>query len=194
MFRSLIVTLLAATTSLVSAMAQTPGNIVTGKVTDENGEPLAGVNVVLRGTLTGDATNLDGNFTVKLGQRASAVLDFSYIGFASESRTVTSGTKNLLVVMKEDASLNEAVVQGYGRVQKKEDLVGSVYQVNSKDLENKPLTRVENLLEGMVPGLIIQPNNDSPTSVRTRYQVRIRGDASLSASNEPLWLVDGVPI
>ncbi len=194
MFRSLIVTLLAATTSLVSAMAQTPGNIVTGKVTDENGEPLAGVNVVLRGTLTGDATNLDGNFTVKLGQRASAVLDFSYIGFASESRTVTSGTKNLLVVMKEDASLNEAVVQGYGRVQKKENLVGSVYQVNSKDLENKPLTRVENLLEGMVPGLIIQPNNDSPTSVRTRYQVRIRGDASLSASNEPLWLVDGVPI
>ena len=102
----------------------------------------------------------------------------------------------LNVLMISDNTIDEVVVQGaYGTAQKRSDLVGSVFQVSAKQLETLPATRIDNLLGGLVPGLSIDPNTDSATgSVRTRYNTRVRGNASLSASNEPLWIVDGTPM
>ena len=103
--------------------------------------------------------------------------------------------KTIKIKLESDTEIGEVVVTGYGVVQRREDLVGSAYQVSSKKLELMPVSRVDNLLDGMVPGMQVSKGfNNSDESMRARLTVRIRGDASLSASNEPLWVVDGAPI
>ena len=98
-------------------------------------------------------------------------------------------------LMDNAQSLGDVVVIGaYGTAQKRSDQVGSAYQVNAKDLQNMPQMRLDKMLDGLVPGVKIDINSDSPDNSRPRYNVRVRGDASLSASNEPLWIVDGSPL
>lgn len=177
----------------LNGKAQSQGRIW-GRVTDEQGEPLVGVSVVIKGTSTGSTTGTTGYYNLSLGNRDKAIITFSYVGMKSRDIPVTGTTKELNVRLQSDTNIDAVVIQGYGRVQKREDLVGSAYQVNTKDLEFKPLARIDNILDGMVPGMSVQPNADYPSTVRTRNNIRIRGEASLSASNEPLWIVDGVPI
>jgi TonB-linked SusC/RagA family outer membrane protein len=188
-----LIALSCAIVSAITVMAQ-GSSVISGIVTDSAGEPLVGVNIVIKGAPTGVATDIDGKYEISIGNRSSAVITFSYVGMKNMSVNVTGETKVLNVKMEEDNSLDAVIIQGYGRIQKKDDMVGSAYQVNSKDFEYKPLTRIDNILDGMVPGLSIEPNTDSPTTTRTRYNTRIRGEASLSASNEPLWIIDGVPV
>lgn len=168
--------------------------LLKGRVVDEQGVPLIGVSVFVKGTSIGTTTDTEGNYTLSLGDRTQVVVTFSYVGMKTRNMTVADSMEMLNVRMQSDTDIDAVIVQGYGRVQKREDLVGSAFQVNAKDLEFKPVTRLDNILDGMVPGMAIQPNTDGPTSVRSRYDIRIRGEASLSASNEPLWIVDGVPI
>lgn len=168
--------------------------LLKGRVVDEQGVPLIGVSVFIKGTSLGTTTDTEGNYTLSLGDRTRVVVTFSYVGMKTRNITVADSMEMLNVRMQNDTDIDAVIVQGYGRVQKREDLVGSAFQVNAKDLEFKPVTRLDNILDGMVPGMAIQPNSDGPTSVRSRYDIRIRGEASLSASNEPLWIVDGVPI
>lgn len=168
---------------------------ITGQVIDEQGVPLIGVSVYIKGSSVGTTSDTSGKFAISIGKRQSAVLVFSYVGMKSREVAVSQTTRNLAYVrMKSDTSIDAVIVQGYGRIQTREDLVGSAYQVNAKDLEFKPVTRIDNILDGMVPGMTIQPNTDSPSTTRTRYNIRVRGEASLSASNEPLWIIDGVPV
>lgn len=171
---------------------------VSGVVTNEQGEPLIGANVIIDGTNQGKSTNDKGEYVIDItgdvGQKT--VLKFYYIGMKDASRTLvlSSSTLRLNVKMLSDTHIEEIIVQGYGRTQNNEDLIGSAFQVNAADLEFKPLSRVDNLLDGLVPGMSIEPNADYPGSPQTRYNTRVRGEASLSASNEPLWIIDGVPI
>lgn len=183
--------LVVLTLTSVAAMSQT---IIQGTVKDVKGDPLIGVNVMLKGYSTGVSTDVDGRYSISLGDRESAELVFSYVGMTTQVLVVRRSTSTLDVTMKEDNEIESAVILGYGRVQKKEDMVGSAFQVNSEDLELKPVSRIDNLLDGLVPGLTIEPNADYPSSTRTRYNTRIRGEASLSASNEPLWIIDGVAV
>lgn len=176
-----------------SVSAQTQGRL-TGRVVDEQGVPLIGVSVFIRGTSIGTTTDTKGNYVLLLGDRKKAVVTFSYVGMKNRDITVTDAMPKLDVRMQSDTDIDAVIVQGYGRVQKREDLVGSAFQVNAKDLEYKPMSRIDNILDGMVPGMSVQSNVDFPSTVRSRNNVRIRGEASLSASNEPLWIVDGVPI
>lgn len=169
--------------------------LVTGQVIDQDGSPLVGVTVYIKGTLRGVVTNIDGNFAIKTGAIKSLYLVFSFVGMKQQEVLTESGAK-LKVVMHEDKQLiDDVVVRGaYGTAQKRSDMVGSAYQVTTKQLETLPSARVDLLLDGLVPGIQIEPNTDSPASIRSRYNVRVRGSASLSASNEPLWIVDGTPI
>lgn len=178
----------------LSGWAQPADNNLTGRVVDEQGEPLIGVSVYIRGTSVGTTTDIDGTYTLPLGNRQKAMISFSYVGMKSQDISISNSQRKLDAKMQSDTDLETVIVQGYGRVQKREDLVGSAFQINAKDMEFKPATRLENILDGMIPGLTIDPNTDGADAVRSRMNIRIRGEASLGASNEPLWIIDGVPV
>ena len=164
-----------------------------GRVIDDNKEPLIGVNVVQKGTSNGTVTDMDGNFSLRISQNSTLV--FSYIGFEKQER-VWDGTSEMSIILREDAAMLEDVIiiGAYGTVQKKSDMVGSAFQVNSDKIRTLPAARVDNLLEGIVPGLQVLPNSDDPSSTKQRLNLRVRGEGSMSASNEPLWIVDGVRV
>lgn len=164
-----------------------------GNVKDIQGESLIGVNVVQKGTTNGTVTDIEGDFTIKVP--ANTTIVFSYIGFEKQER-VWDGKSSMQVTLQEDvAMLDDVVVIGaYGTVQKRTDMVGSAFQVNSDRIETLQVGRVDNLLEGIVPGLQVMPNSDDASSTKQRMNLRVRGEGSMSASNEPLWIVDGTRI
>ena len=176
-------------------MPLSAADVVKGIVLDSEGEPLIGATVQEKGTQNKTITNIDGHYTLTITGELPVTLVFSYIGMKTLSRSINS-TDEITVRLQEDAStIKDVVIVGaYGTMQKRSDLVGSAYQVTSKDLENLPALRVDQMLEGLVPGLTIQANTDTPGSVRPRFNTRIRGDGSMSASNEPLWIIDGMPL
>lgn len=161
-----------------------------GTVTDKaSGQPLPGVNVVVQGTTNGTSTDFDGNYTLNNVKRGDRIV-FSYIGF-KEIVVEYSGEATLSQSMEEDISqLQEVVVQvGYGTVKKK-DATGSLATVTAKDFNKGANITTENLLQGRVAGLTINTSG-APGS---GSEIRIRGGASLFASNDPLIVVDGLPI
>lgn len=151
--------------------------------------PLPGVNVVVQGTTNGTSTDMEGKFQIK-GLQNNNVLVFSYIGFADQTVTYT-GQQTISVTMAEDANtLQEVVVQvGYGSVRKK-DATGAVEVIGQKDFNRGNNVTVENQLNGRVAGLTINQNGAPGAG----SQIRIRGGASLNASNDPLIVIDGLPI
>ena len=176
-------------------MPLSAADVVKGIVVDPQGEPLIGVTVQEKGTQNKTITNVEGRYALTVKGELPVTLVFSYIGMKTVSRSISS-TDEVRIRLEEDAStIKDVVIVGaYGTMQKRSDLVGSAYQVTSKDLENLPALRVDQMLEGLVPGLTIQANTDTPGSVRPRFNTRIRGDGSMSASNEPLWIIDGMPL
>lgn len=167
---------------------------ISGFVTDEGDEGLPMATITVGESGKGMLCDANGRFTITLTKKPS-VLNFSYVGMEKQSVKVDETTKTLVVKLKSKNQLKEVVIEGgYGLAQKRSDMVGSAYQVKSKDLENLPMGRIDKLLDGLVPGVTVEPNSDSPGSPRTRYNIRVRGDASLAASNEPLWIIDGVPV
>lgn len=176
------------------AADQAHDDVVAGTVLDTNGDPLAGVTIQQRGTQNKTVTDIEGRYTIRLKAGAARTLTFSYVGMTTQ--TLAAKGSILRVVMKEDAnSLQDVVVVGaYGTAQKRSDLVGSAYQVNADQLKGLPQQRLDVMLDGLIPGVKIDPNTNDPGSPRTRYEVRVRGEASLTASNEPLWVIDGTPM
>lgn len=167
---------------------------VTGTVKADDGELLVGVFVTIKGTKISSQTDLDGVFSIQAPPSGKTyTLVFQYLGMkTTEVMVKEAGRVN--VVMKSDNQLDGSVIVGaYGTKQRREDLVGSAFQVNSEKLKDKPKARIDDLLTGLVPGMSIAPNADYASSTRTRYETRIRGSASLSASSEPIWIIDGVP-
>ncbi|MFB9104612.1 SusC/RagA family TonB-linked outer membrane protein [Algibacter miyuki] len=183
-----------ASKSILSQLLQNLLDI-SGVVSDESGQPIASVTLVLKNDPTKwSITDFDGNFSIE-GIPEGSIVKISSMGFLDQELVVTtSWFKN--IVLKEDIqSLDEVIVtSNYGTTQKKSNLVSSAYQIKSKDIANLPQQRVDKLLEGIIPGLELNPQSNGATSSRPRYSVTIRGKASLTASNEPLWIVDGVPI
>jgi len=169
-----------------SVLAQ---NALSGNVTDGvSGLPLPGVSVSVQGTTNGASTDFDGNFQLS-GVKNGDVISFSFLGFLTQTVTY-SGQKNLAIKLQEDASqLEEVVVVGYGTVKKK-DATGAVEVISSKNFNRGMNTTAENLLNGRVAGLTITTNG-APGS---GSDIRIRGGASLGASNDPLIVIDGLPI
>ncbi|WP_084708618.1 SusC/RagA family TonB-linked outer membrane protein [Hymenobacter norwichensis] len=162
---------------------------VTGRVVDAKGEGLPGVTVVVKGTTLGASSAPDGSFTLNVP--ANSTLVFSFVGFVRKEVPVTGAASNLTVNMVEDAkSLDEVVVVGYG-TQKKSDLTGSVSSVSSEDFNVGPQLSPQQLIQGKMAGVNISQNSGKPGGSNT---VRIRGGTSLTGSNDPLYVIDGVPI
>jgi len=171
----------------ISAFAQE--RVVTGKVTDsKDGSPLSGVTVQVKGTKNATQTAPDGSFKIKVSSD-DAILVLSSVGFAKQEVAASASPVSVRLVQT-NAALNEVVVVGYGSVKKK-DLTGSVSTVTSKDFQKGSVTSPEQLIAGKVAGVSITSNGGQPGSGSV---IRIRGGASLNASNDPLIVVDGVPL
>ena len=168
-----------------------PPLIITGAVLDENGEPLPGVSVVLKGTAKGVHTDKDGKFTITVDDPSNnAVLVFSSIGMKTQEVIIGRQTKINLKMKPETIGLNEVVAVGYGLV-RKSDLTGSVAKVTMDDASEKPATSFEQLLQGKASGVQITSNTGAPGG---GISFSIRGVTSISGSNQPLIVIDGYPI
>lgn len=164
-------------------------NSVSGVVVDSNGEPITGVNVLVKGTLNGAITNIDGFYNLSAVESGSTLV-FSFIGFTSQE-ILYNGQSRLDLVMVDDIELlGEVVVIGYGAV-KKEDLTGSVAVVKP-DLGGRGMApNPQDVLIGKIPGVQVVSSGGSPSGGAV---IRIRGGSSLSANNDPLIVVDGIPL
>ncbi|MGQ1889040.1 SusC/RagA family TonB-linked outer membrane protein [Thermophagus sp. OGC60D27] len=163
--------------------------MVTGVVTDaDTGGPLPGVTVVKKGTFQGVITQIDGSYSINVSPED--VLVFSFVGYKSVEETV--GDKQVINIALEPdmLGLEEVVVIGYGTV-KKGDATGAVNVVTSKDFNKGSITSAQELMVGKSAGAIVTPGGGAPGSGAT---IRIRGGSSLNASNDPLIIVDGVPL
>lgn len=172
-------------------MAQSK-SLVTGVVTDKTGEPLPGVTVAIQGTATGGYTNIDGEYSISVDNKdgESVVFSISFIGFVTKQVETTVGVP-LTVVLEEDLqNLDELVVVGYD-VQKKSHLTGSIAKMETHGIENVPTSRADQILQGRIAGVQVQ-NNTSEVGVES--SINIRGIGSISASSQPLIIVDGFPV
>lgn len=161
---------------------------VHGYVDDELGEPLIGATVMEKGTSNGTATDIDGKFTLNVEPNATLVV--SYIGY-DPVEVAVNGKTDIKVTMKENATmLAETVVIGYGSV-KKSDATGSVAIVKPDEVEAGLATSAQDLLVGASPGVVVTTDGGNPSGGAS---IQIRGGASLAASNEPLIVIDGVPM
>lgn len=186
MLRSLLVLLVAMALS-ATAMAQSR-RTVSGTVVDELGEPMIGVTVQVLGTSVGVSTDFDGNFTLAVPEGATQ-LELSYIGY--RKAVIEIATEKLNIAMEPDTqALEEVVVIGYG-VQKKDDLTGSISTIGAKDFNQGVISSPEELINGKIAGVKITNTGGSPNSSSS---IRVRGGASLNASNDPLVVLDGVPM
>ena len=162
---------------------------ITGTVTDESGQPLPGVTVVITGTTLGTATNKDGVYSLT-NIPDNATLKFSFVGMRTEEVIVGNQT-NIDVTMAVDAiGLDEVIAVGYGTA-KRSDLTGSVGSVGKETISDRPVMSIDQSLQGRVAGVSVSQLNHEPGETTT---IRIRGGNSLSASNSPLWVVDGYPV
>lgn len=161
---------------------------VSGNVTDPSGEPLIGASVMSTGSAVGTATDIDGNYTITVEPNGS--LTFSYVGFNSQTIAV-DGRSTINVTLSENSVvLDEVVAIGYGTV-KKSDATGSVATVKPSEIEAGLATSAQDLLVGASPGVVVTTDGGNPSG---GAKIQIRGGASLSASNEPLIVIDGVPM
>ena len=180
------VTILVLMTMALPALAQRI--TVHGTVVDELGDALIGATVMEKGTNNGTAADIDGNFELNVPSNATLVI--SYVGYDPMDVAV-NGRTELNVVMKENATmLKETVVIGYGTV-KKSDATGSIAMVMPDEVEAGISTSAQDLLTGASPGVVVTSSGGSPEGGAT---IRIRGGASLNASNDPLIVLDGVPL
>ena len=162
---------------------------LSGRVTDHStGEPLPGVTVVVKGTTIGTITNFDGEYTLVVDKEA--IIQFSYIGYATTEQRVGAATRLDIALKVDIAQLEEVVVIGYGQV-KKGDATGAVTSVSSADFNQGATSSPQDLIMGKVAGLRIQTEGGAPGSAA---KIRIRGGSSMSASNDPLIVIDGMPI
>ena len=163
------------------------GYTVQGTVNDQLG-PVIGAAVVEQGTSNGTSTGIDGGYSLTV-TGPSAMVEISCIGYVSQ--TFEAAAVPDVVVLKEDSEyLDEVVVIGYGTV-RKDDVTGSVAAVKADDINRGTVVNTQDMLKGKVPGLLVTPGDGGPGS---GSRIRIRGSASLNASNDPLIVIDGVPI
>ena len=161
--------------------------MIKGKVTDTNGDPIIAANVFVQGSTIGTVTDMDGNYSLSVPK--GSVVRFSYIGYVDQEFTITE-SKIVDVQMKEDVkTLDELVVIGYGAV-KRRDVTTAVSTVSTEDLLERPIISAAQAIQGKAAGVqVIQPNGQPGAGM----VVRVRGNTSITASNDPLYVVDGIP-
>lgn len=166
-----------------------PQQRVRGKVVDQEGMPLLGATVVVKGTSMGTTANVDGEFTINAP--AGAVLEVSFVGYKTKEVEVGADDYIEVTMEAEMGELNEVVLVGYGS-NKKKDIIGSVGVVEMENIQTQaPTVNVDQALQGQVPGVYIAGSNGQPGAPA---RIRIRGTTSLWGSNQPLYVIDGIPV
>ena len=159
---------------------------ITGKVQDANGEPLIGASVLEKGTSNGTITDFDGNFVMRAEK--DVVLLISYVGYQDQE---VRAAQDMVIVLREDQELlEEVVVIGYG-TQKRKDVTTSISSVDTEDLEKRPITSAAQAMQGKAAGVTVMKPSGQPGAGMV---VRVRGTTSMNGSNDPLYVVDGVPM
>jgi len=184
--RKLLLALTALLFFTVQSFAQ---KTVTGKVTNDKGDPIPNVSVIVKGTTAGTFTKADGTYSLTVPSNAKE-LTFSSVDMAPQDIVIGSQTVINVALKSQDKVMSEVIVVAYG-TQQKADLTGSVATVKGSDIENKPFTSIDKALQGQVPGLQSVASSGAPGANQI---IRIRGISSISASNAPLWVIDGVPV
>ncbi len=170
-------------------MARAQQRNVSGKVTSVEGGSLSGVTISLKGTAKATTTNASGDYSISIPSTGKEILIFSYVG--QEQKEITVGDQNVINVSlaKTASNLNEVVVIGYGTVKRK-DLTGSVASVSGKEIATAPVANVAQAMQGKLPGVNVTSQDGRPGA---DVAIRVRGGGSISQSNQPLILIDGVP-
>ena len=162
---------------------------IRGVVKDKNGDPLPGVTVLVGGTTLGTATDGKGAFLLKVPEQESVALHFSFVGMKTRELVFKKGQQPLTVVMEEDSeSIEEIVVTGYQQIEKR-NLTSSVVTVKTSELQTIGASSIEQMLQGVVPGLSVVNTSASPGAAP---KIRIRGTATIAGNADPLWVLDGV--
>lgn len=162
---------------------------IRGVVKDKNGDPLPGVTVLVGGTTLGTATDGKGEFLLKVPEQESVALHFSFVGMKTRELVFKKGQQPLAVVMEEDSeSIEEIVVTGYQQIEKR-NLTSSVVTVKTSELQTIGASSIEQMLQGVVPGLSVINTSASPGAAP---KIRIRGTATIAGNADPLWVLDGV--
>lgn len=174
---------------IIPLMAFAQQKKISGTVTDESGEAIIGAVVKVIGTNLGTVANVDGDYTIDVPTE-STQLEFSYLGYTAQVIAIDNRTTVNVQLQSASYGMEEVVVIGYGSLQKK-DLTGSVSNMNAKDFNKGLISSPEQLINGKAAGVQIMSNSGSPNAGST---IRIRGGASLNASNDPLIVLDGIPL
>ena len=170
-------------------LAQNAGYEVKGVVVDKSGMPILGATVVEKGTTNGVSTGIDGDYAIRAAGPES-VIEVSYVGYKTVSLVASSSLLAHLTLEEDAMGIDDVVVIGYGTV-KKNDMTGSVVAIKAEEFNRGAVVSTQDMLKGKVPGVHIIPGDGGPGSSAT---IRVRGTASLNASNDPLIVIDGVPI
>ncbi len=173
----------------IIAMGMSAQTTVTGTVTDGIGEPVIGASVVEKGKTGGVVTDYDGNYSIKVSG-PNVTLVFSYIGTETQEIALKGRTTLDVVLTDSKEALEEVVVVGYG-TQRKSDITGSVARLSEDQMKQSIVTNADQMLQGKVAGVQVTQNSGAPGGATS---IRIRGASSLTSSNEPLYVIDGVPM
>ena len=172
--------------SAFSLMAQ---RTITGKVVDNNKEPLIGASILVKGTSTGTVSDLDGSFQMEV-PAGGTVLIVSYTGYRTSEVALTASNTYDITLESEAIALTDVVVVGYG-TQSKKELTGSVSKVSSEQIARLPVTGLDQAMQGQAAGVQVTSASGTPGA---SVSVRVRGPSSISAGNQPLYVIDGIPI
>ncbi|MFD1002848.1 SusC/RagA family TonB-linked outer membrane protein [Ohtaekwangia kribbensis] len=189
MIKKLLFTMAMLITVCYGLQAQQ--KVITGKITDENGSELPGVNVLLKGTSLGTVSDQAGAYSLSIPEsQSSGTLVFSFIGYLSEELAINNQTSVNIQMMPDIQTLSEVVVVGYG-TQRREDISGAVSSVKASELPQVANTSIDNLLQGRAAGLNLTQRSAQPGG---GLNVNIRGAISPNGNNTPLYVIDGVPV
>lgn len=189
MKKFLLMSLVLMFTMLHSAMAQT--RTVSGRVTEQaTGSALPGVTVLVKGTSNGVSTNSDGAFSLSV-PGTGGTLVFSSIGMISQEREIGSSNDFSITLTTDNKQLSEVVVTGYGLQQERRNITGAISTVTAQQFKDQPIIGVDQALQGRAAGVQVVQQSGTPGS---GISVRVRGAASIGASNEPLYVIDGLPV
>ncbi len=174
---------------LHAAVAQ--DRTISGRVTDAStNDGLPGVTVLLKGTSVGVSSSSDGSYSLSV-PATGGTLSFSFIGYTATERVVTGESRIDVALAQDNRQLSEVIVTGFGIAQERKELTGSIATVKARDFENQPIVGVDQALQGRAAGVQVTQNSGTPGS---GIAVRVRGSASIGAGNEPLYVIDGLPI
>ncbi len=189
MERKILSLLVLSAFFLFTSLALNAQRTVTGTVLDENAEPIPGVNIFVESTTVGTISDLEGHFSLTVPE-GPVTLVFSFVGCATQTVEVTDQTNLDINLVPEYVDLDEVVVVGYGTV-RKSDLTGSLTSVTSEQIQEMPVTNAYQAIQGRAAGVDVV---NASYGLNTTPQIRIRGNRSIKAGNDPLYVVDGIPM